>query len=110
MNQVSWHKETFVNVPKLEQEWLDTHPPLPYRKRLAMARRFSKEVGEPIEDWMLSPNWYYGIGCINCVHGRHAPCWGYDGCHGFYKGCGCRQCAARSYALTVAQTFEEQSR
>lgn len=89
------------------EEWLDAHPPLSYEERHAMARQFSEDTGKPIEEWMLSPNWYEGVGCIDCVHDPYAPCWGSDGCHGYYKGCGCRACAARSYAEIRAQEFEE---
>ena len=49
-----------------------------------------------LEPWMLAPTWVAVVGCEHCaLSGPEAHCWGLVGCHGYYNGCGCRDCSER---------------
>jgi len=65
-----------------------------YEERLARAKEYADEHGTEVEEWMVWEGWKLHIGCEDCNEGGpSAHCWGYIGCHGYYKGCGCEDCA-----------------
>ena len=36
------------------------------------------------------------IGCETCgLNGKECSCWGDTHCHGYYSGCGCKECTER---------------
>ena len=63
------------------------------------ARVLATYTGQSIEPWMQSSIWGAWVGCENCREGGpDAPCWGRTSCHGYFDGCGCRDCIARDRA------------
>lgn len=63
---------------------------------IAIAEDWETEV----EDWMLWENWQY-VGCGDCQeNGPQAKCWGLKSCHGYYMGCGCKECLETERAVT----------
>ncbi|WP_051275721.1 hypothetical protein [Desulfovirgula thermocuniculi] len=61
-----------------------------------VAREFAALHGVPVEPWMLWEGWGSAIGCENCSEiGPYADCWGFVGCHGYFRGCCCRDCEER---------------
>lgn len=57
------------------------------------ADEFAAHVGESVRPWMLWEGWSGWIGCDLCAEDGPATwCWGREGCHGYYRGCGCAGC------------------
>ncbi|MGB9793320.1 MAG: hypothetical protein ACPLTR_12230 [Thermacetogeniaceae bacterium] len=58
-----------------------------------LAEEFAENLGVPVEDWMLWEGWKSHVGCESCaILGPEADCWGFAGCHGYFRGCGCEDC------------------
>lgn len=57
------------------------------------AQEFAEFPGTAVQPWMEWEGWGAWVGCDRCAgDGPEAPCWGRQGCHGYYNGCGCREC------------------
>ncbi|KUK32063.1 MAG: Uncharacterized protein XD63_0654 [Thermoanaerobacterales bacterium 50_218] len=71
-------------------------PELTPEERRQMAEELADLHGTEVEEWMLWEGWSWRIGCERCNDlGPEADCWGRAGCHGYFWGCGCRECAQR---------------
>lgn len=81
-----------------------------FKERLKMAEEFAAEHGVLVEPWMLWEGWEASVGCERCLcDGPSAPCWGYEGCHGYYWGCGCKDCTVRDEEELFISKLEQQS-
>ncbi len=59
-----------------------------------LAESFALISGSAVEEWMLWDGWQLWVGCNACLrHGAKSSCWGRAACHGFFRACGCRECA-----------------
>lgn len=59
----------------------------------SLAKEFAEYHDIEVQGWMLSPIWEIWVGCDTCTElGEEAPCWGQTSCHGYWNGCGCRDC------------------
>lgn len=57
------------------------------------AQELASMWGTEVEEWMLWDGWENWVGCEWCREGGpDAECWGFAGCHGYERGCGCRYC------------------
>lgn len=66
------------------------------------AKEFAELAGSEVQPWMTWPGWEAWVGCDRCAgDGPEAPCWGYEGCHGYANGCGCQKCIRLDRALGI---------